>query len=165
MFLARKIMRAKWGAQSELAEGEISADALTGDLRTQGNTLSFWRCHDGADNDIEDAALAIAAAHERLDKLDIVWLTHEELRADGQTVNDTIGRTPVLDLAERHVDVSKLDHVRLGQIACRVAAAIEDDRFCRLTKPRIKTLLVAAIEHGRINIEDLNPKLQAEIGG
>ena len=31
MFLARKITRAKWDAEQGMAEGEISADAVTGD--------------------------------------------------------------------------------------------------------------------------------------
>ena len=50
MFLARKISLAKWSKkqeQGELAEDEIPADAVTADLRTQDNKLSFWRCGDG----------------------------------------------------------------------------------------------------------------------
>ena len=132
MFLARKIARAKWDAKRNiergLEEGEISADAVTGDLRTQKDTLSFWRCHTGANDDIEDAVLAIAAAGERLDKLDIVWLADNELQADGHTLKDTKGRTPVADLTEKHVDICKLDYVRLGKVAQRVAAAIEEQR-------------------------------------
>ena len=42
--LARKISRAKWEATKDLGDGEIQADAVSADLRTMGNTLSFWRC-------------------------------------------------------------------------------------------------------------------------
>ena len=42
MFLARKISRAKWPATRELSVSEIPADAVTGDLRTQNNALSFF---------------------------------------------------------------------------------------------------------------------------
>ena len=75
MFLARKITRAKWAAKQELSVGEIPADAVTVDLRTQDNALSFWRCPNDTDRDVEEAALAIAAARKRVDRLDIVWLT------------------------------------------------------------------------------------------
>ena len=168
MFLARKIARAKWDAKRNiergLEDGEISADAVTGDLRTQKDTLSFWRCRTGANVDIEDAALAIAAAGERLDKLDIVWLADNELQADGHTLKDTKGRTPVADLSERHVDICKLDYVRLGKMAQRVVAAVADRRCRRLTKARVKGLLVAAVGKGRIIPHELADGLRSEIG-
>lgn len=83
MFLARKISLAKWSKKSELEVGEIPADAVTADLRTQDNAL-FWRCGDGERVEIEEAALAIAAAWERVDKIDVVWLAADELRSDPQ---------------------------------------------------------------------------------
>lgn len=85
MFLARKITRAKWThKRGQLAKGEIAADAVTADLRTQDNALSFWRCPAEARDDIEKAALAIAATRDRVDKIEIVWLTEDELLAAGQ---------------------------------------------------------------------------------
>ncbi len=76
MFLARKITRAKWKTREELSAGEISADAVTADLKTQGNALSFWQCHTATNSDVEEAALAIAAARDRVARLDVVWLEH-----------------------------------------------------------------------------------------
>ena len=137
---------------------------MTGDLRTQDNSLSFWRCRDGVDGDVEEAALAIAAAGDRLDKIDIVWLPDDELRADGQILKDTEGRTPVVDLADRHVDICKLDYTRLGRVAQRVVAAIEGGRCRRLTKVRIKGLLVRAVQQERIALDELADGLRAEIG-
>lgn len=168
MFLIRKITRAKWdgmrNAQRGLAKGEISADAVTVDLRTRRDTLSFWRCPTENDSDIEDAALAIAAAGEQLDKLDIVWLRDNELQTDGQTLKNTHGRTPIADLAERHVDICQLDYVRLGKVAVRIVAAIEGDRCYRLKKARVKELLVAAIQQGRIAPNQLKESLRSDIG-
>ncbi len=43
MFLARKITQAKWRPKEGFADGEIAADAVNADLRTQDNSLSFWR--------------------------------------------------------------------------------------------------------------------------
>ena len=121
MFLVRKIARAKWdatrNAERGLADGEISADAITADLRTLGGTLSFWRSSSEAAGDLEDAALAIAAAGQRLDRIEVVWLAIEDLHADGHILRDSPGQTPVADLAERHVDICQLDYVRLGKVA------------------------------------------------
>ena len=116
MFLARKIARAKWAAKDGLSESEIPADAVTADLKTQQNSLSFWRCPSDEKHDIEEAVLAIAAAGDRVDRLDIVWIADEELQADGQSLKDTAGRTPVTDMVAMHVDVSRLDYVRLGNV-------------------------------------------------
>lgn len=165
MFLARKITRAKWDTGQELSVGEISADAVTSDLRTKENTLSFWRCRTETNGDVEEAVLAIAAAGDRLDRLDVVWLAYDELQADGQTFRNTDGRTPVRELADRHVDVRKLDYTRLGKVARRVVAAIEDKRYRRFTKAGVKKLLSAAVGHGRINLDDLSDGLRAEMAG
>jgi hypothetical protein len=163
MFLARGITRAKWVPKQDLSTGEISADAVTVDLRTQGNTLSFWRCHTETNGDVEEAALAIAAARGRVDKLDIVWLTDDELQADGQTLKNTIGRTPVTDLTRRHVDVCRLDYMRLGSVARRIARALENGRCRRLTKQRIITLLTAAVAQDRIDLDKLSDNIKKEL--
>jgi hypothetical protein len=163
VFLARKINRAKWPGTEDLSAGEIPADAVTVDLRTQGNALSFWQCPTDTDSGVVEAALAIAAAGNRLEKLDIVWLADEELQSDGQTLIDTEGRTPVTDMVAMHVDVSRLDYVRLGRVARRVVDAIKADRFCRLTKARVKSLIEEAVGEGRIDRSDLHDKLREQV--
>ena len=163
MFLARKIARAKWEPKRDLSEGEISAEALTGDLRTTGNALSFWRCGTGMDRDIEEATLAIAAGGDRLDKIDIVWLADADLLADGQALSDSLGKTPVTEFADRHVDVRRLDFVRLGKIARRVVASIQAERFRRLAKRRVRELVTMAVEQGRIDTDRLSDGVRAEI--
>lgn len=165
MFLARKITRAKWNPQEDLSEGEIAADAVTADLRTQTNSLSFWQCQEDENGaiDIEDATLAIAAAGDRIDKIDIVWLTDDELRNDGQDLKDTTGRTCVAGLANRHVDVCRLDYARLGKIARCVLNSIEKQRYKRFTKKDVKKLLATAVKKDRIKLDDLSDKIRREI--
>lgn len=168
MFLVRKIARAKWDAtrntERGLADGEISADAITADLRTQGDTLSFWRCASEANGDLEDAVLAIASAGQRLDKIEVVWLAVEDLQADGHTLKESPGLTPVADLVERHVDICQLDYVRLGKVAQRVVEAIRLGRYRRLTKKRVKELLLTAIGQERIHPDDLADSLRKDLG-
>lgn len=165
MFLARKITRAKWNPQKDLSKGEIAADAVTADLRTQKNSLSFWQCQEDENGtiDIEDATLAIAAAGDRIDKIDIVWLTSNELRNDGQDLKNTKGRTHIAELANRHVDVCKLDYNRLGKIAHCVLNSIEKQRCKRFTKKDVKKLLATAVKKGRIKLDDLSDKIRREI--
>ena len=163
MFLARKISRAKWGPKKGLLKDEIPADAITGDMRTKDNALSFWECGDGAEAEVEEVALVLAAASERIDKIDIVWLSDDELRADGHSLNHTKGRTPVKELIERHVDVARLDYGRLGKVASRVVNAIEQKHFRRLAKDRVKNLLVVAVKENRVELADLEERVRTEI--
>ena len=163
MFLARKITRAKWGPNRELSTDEISADAITSDLRTQDNSLSFWQCGIAEPVKLEEAALAIAAARNSVDRLDIIWLADDELQDDGQTLKITQGRTPVIELAKLHVDVCRLDYIRLGKIARSIVGAIKEKRCQRLTKTRVKMLLTTAVGQGRIDIDDLEDKVQIEV--
>lgn len=165
MYLARKITRAKWHSEDSSPTREITADAVTGDLRTQGNTLSFWMCLSGTDGDldIEEAALAIAATWDRLDKLDLVWLAIHDIKADGHTLKETPGETPVADLVERHVDLCNLDYVRLGKVARRVAMAIVVKQYRRLTKKSVQDLLVKAVDQNRISPDQLSAGLRKVI--
>ena len=115
------------------------------------------------ETEVEDAALAIAAAGERVDKFHIVWIDEDELKTDGQTLEDTPGRTQVTELVDRHVDVCRLDYVRLGNVAHHVTKAIEDNRYIRLSKGRVANILVAAVEQGRVNLDDLEKRVQEEV--
>lgn len=158
MFLVRKISLAKWCSQNGLAEYEISADAVTADLRTQGNCLSFWKC-EGTDTEISEVAMAIAAAGNRVDKLDLVWISNEQLKAEGQYWLDTRGRTPVIHMANKHVDVCRLDYVRLGRIAHSIAKAIKEGRYKRLPKRSVLRLLVSAVRQEIVDIPRLKGKV------
>lgn len=165
MFLARKVTRAKWDRREGLQEGEVAADAVTTDLRTHDNKLSFWRCGSGSAGEIRSAALALAAGLERLEKVELVWIAASDLVQDGLDLSNSPGRTPIEDLAERHVDVGQLDYSRLGKVAVLVSSALGEDRHRRLARQAVRELLAGAIRDGRLQPEDLRPKLASELDG
>ena len=161
MFLVRTITRAKWEFRSDL--DAVSADAITGDLRTKSNTLSFWRCASEAEDDLTETALAIAAGRDKIDKLEIVWLVASDLQADGQTLKNTDGRTPLKAFINRHVDICQLDYVRLGRISDRVVSAMDADQYLRFTPSSVKKPLVNAVRQNRIVLGDLKGKTGDEV--
>ncbi|MCY4209919.1 MAG: hypothetical protein OXE97_02540 [Gammaproteobacteria bacterium] len=163
MFLARKITRAKWESQHELSADEIPADAITSDLRTRGNSLSFWQCGIAERGQLDEAVLAIAAGRDSVEKVEIIWLAEDELEADGQTLKNTEGRTPVTGLSRSHVDVCGLDYVRLGKIAHGIVRALKEERHLKLSKIRVRKLLTSAVGQRRIDVNDLGDKVRAEI--
>ena len=165
MYLVRKITRAKWSGGQGLADGEIPTDAVTADLRTQRNSLSFWQCPTDEDDELDDLALAIATGRDFLDTVEFVWLDDDELMDDGLTLNETPGRTPVTELSESHVDVTQLDYLRLGTVARHISTAIEENRYRRLTRRSVKNLIADAMEQDRVDLDALSPILRRQAEG
>lgn len=134
---------------------QIPADAITADLRTQDNALSFWRCGTGEDIEIDDAVLALATGGNRLDKVEVVWIAEDGLVEDGQRIASTKGRTPVQDIADRHVDLQELNYELLGKVAAQVSSAIGAGRYRRVAKADVKRLMEQAIGAGRVKQTEL----------
>jgi hypothetical protein len=161
--LARKITRAKWGPKPELGPDEVAADAVTADLRTTGNALSFWRCESPNGDDLKRAVLALAAAADRPDRLDVVCLDERAVTTSGLATKDTPGDTPVASLRLHHVDVEKLDVVRLGKVALMVVAAHRSNAGHLMTKRQVVDLVVQAVKDGLLKVADLKDKMKEEV--
>ncbi len=165
MFLARKISEAKWrtSQEPEWSDGEIPADAVTIDLKTRENTLSFWRCGDGSDSEVEEAALAMAASGDHIETVVIVWLSEEDLESAGLRLAASEGETTIEDLVSRHVDTLHLDYVRLGEVARFVASAIAEGRLRRIKRKNVKGLLLRALRDGRARLDDFEDRVREEL--
>ena len=161
MLLGRKVSISKWIGETGLPEGKIQADAITADLRTQSNKLSFWNCGEDAleKHMLEDAVLAVASSMDRANKVDIVWLVLEELEHDGHILAYDDVSTPVKGLVGRHADVCGLDYEGLGSIASHIAAAAKDGKFKKFREKQVLGLLVAAAKQGRIDTNRLKETL------
>ncbi len=168
MYLVRKINPAKWEEKRLVAQGlrpgAVSADAVTADLRTQGNTLSFWRVCSDRREDIEQAMLALACAYQRLDRLVVVWVDGEQLRCDGLEVEPSPGRTALREWKDRHVDVVKLDYEGLGAVARHIQRAMRGDRCLAWRKREVRKRLQEAVERGFIDTDALDDKLRGALG-
>lgn len=162
MFLAIKINLPKWKKKQDILQEEISADAVTADLRTNSNKLSFWKFNDQCEIEqgIRDVALAVIAAGNHVEKIEIVWLYASALCNDGHILKPTLGRTAATELAQLHMDVCGLDYVRLGSLAQHINEAIIGERHRRFTKKQAKCLLKEACEKGRVTVGELAPDIQ-----
>ena len=167
VFLAREFTRAKWTSKEGLSANEIPADAVTANLRTASNALSFWsvgiNSEDGIEDEIKDVALVMAAGRKRLDKVELVWISYEGVQNQGVSIQQSEGKTNVVDMVDRHYDLHQLDYFRLGKIAQLVSSALETDKYIRFSKGRVKKLLAAAVEQGRMELTDLEEKVQDEL--
>ena len=161
MILVRKISHAKWKLSPDFPPEEIRADAITADLRSTENALSFWKCE--TESDLDGPALAIAATMDRVDKMDLAWLPPEILAELDLAHANTAGKTPVANWVNRHISISELDYVRLGTVAHQISAAVKRQQFQRFVKQEIADLLLAAVRDGLVQVPDLDKKLQKEL--
>lgn len=165
---ARMIARAKWEQNADLREGEIAADAVTGDLRTTQNRLSFWLCAAAQTVELESAALAMAAARDRLDRLDLVYLDEDGIRASGLRTRVTPGNTPVSSLRSFHIDIADLDLTRLSTVASMIATANRANSVLKISRLEVLAILVRAVRDGLVSTDalrgDLKTKVEAALG-
>ena len=164
-FLGRKIAGPQWARKSDLSDDEVPADIITKDLKTFENTLSFWASEEGALEPWRNAALAMGAACDRLESVDITWVAREDLAADGITLVSSEGDTPVADLRANHVDAARLDGVRLASVARRMALAVRNGEpmLRRISKSELATMLAEAVSKSRLRLEDLKDSVRVEV--
>ena len=165
MFLAHKISLAKWDKILNLPVNLIPADAITTDLRTEGNTLSFWNCGDQQVTmaALEEVSLAILTEFNRAQKIYLFWLNKEALEACGYHIEQTDGKTKVPDLVSLHHDICDLDYELLGDMARRVQEALIAEHWRQLRREEVLKLAVDATMDKRLDIEDLKPQFRSEV--
>jgi hypothetical protein len=161
-FLSRMVQRQKWEPTQDLGLNEIAADAVTADLRTTGNTLSFWR----GDNDstaVEQVALALATSRDKLDRIDIAWMPENLFEEDKLTLEASDGNTPVETMRSRHMDIIRLDVSRLGAVAVIIQQGVRNRQCRRFTKAQVSKLIKEALENNLLRLEALPPGIQQGI--
>ena len=163
-YLVRKVSLSKWQPKFGVIEGEIPADALSADLRTFENALSFWKIESPQDaNEIGQVALALIANADKVDRMDLTWIKRESLDSKGIQMNSTEGNTPVKCLKNLHVDVSCLDMVRCSKIASIISESIHCQWIIRFTKKDLLKLITGALRGELLSIEDLNHKVREAV--
>lgn len=163
VLLVRKVNWAKWkpGARP----GEIRADAVTVDLRTKDDTLSFWAVGGSGPptpDELANIALALAFGLLRPDKIELVCVPAEALTAAGIEIEATPGATPVADLRNRHRDAVRLDLDRLGAAARLVAEVIRSraDAVIAYKRDRIEAAMKQALSSGKVALAEVNEQLR-----
>ncbi len=159
--LVRKIALGKWMQQDILNGRSPSADAITGCMRTSGNTLSVWSIN--SESELNDAILAIASGGDHLDTIDIVVLGRNSVENLGLSIEAVPGQTPYKSFVERHCDVCELDYDALGIMSKEIIGSIKDKRHKKITRGELKRLIQADVESGKIRREDLADSVRKKI--
>ena len=165
MWLAHKVTFSKWDPHPQIEGADFQADAVTADLRTYDNVLSFWHCGDpdATDGEVEEAALAMASIMDKANKVELVWLDRSELEQAGYMVEQSNGETKIPDLVSKHYDVGYFDYVRLGDMALRVQTAMTNGQRRLFRRAQVLGLLAKAARQKRFDPDTLKDKLRSEV--
>lgn len=159
--LVRKVNKAKWMQTDLTKNNDVSADAITNCLKTSMNTLSTWEIN--SQDEIDEAVLAIVSSHDHLETIDVVPLEYEHLKSSGVDSEKTEGSTPVIELREKHRDLSNLSYTKLGIIAYHIVDQIRGKIIFRYTERKLKDILFNAITANRLSLKDLSESLQRKL--
>ena len=164
-YLARKIQRSRWEEKLQADPEDVAADAVTSDLRTQGQTLSVWECG-ATEDEMREIVLALACVMKGSDSMDLVLLDVNVLDSADVPIRRTPSNTPVVALNSRHTDLVELTLTRLGVVARHIADKVRSDTNCReFRKKEVRDIVIKAVHERRVRVESLKKEWQEEIQG
>ncbi len=161
MELIRKVSLAKWKNSLAVGPDYISADAVTGCLRTTGNTLSVWKAE--TEEEYDQSVLALLASLTSMETIDIVRLGIEELEQNDLELAETEGDTRAKGLGSLHRDIVNLNHGSLKSVAEIVKAKVAENKSIRLRRQDIKAILSKAVADNIVDIDTLPDKIREEL--
>jgi hypothetical protein len=160
--LVRKIDKGKWLQMDIENVGNVSADAITNDLKTTSNKLSVWEI--ASSDDIDQAVLAMTAGGQHLETIDVVTIDPQHIAAQGIYCLSAEGVTPVDHLKNTHRELPQLSYSKLGAIAHEIVDSIETDSVQRRTMGELREILKKAILEGKLQPDRLSESLRAKLG-
>lgn len=170
----RKISKAKWPSEEEILAKEfdaeiipsVRADALTSCLKTSQNTLSVWAVENSTDEEIEKAILALITNTklERLNRIQVVYFSKEEVLSLGLPLEASDGDTVIESLSKLHNDLVDLNYEKLGKVSQLIISSLRSESVKTYNEKKLKTMLLKAIQEGVVDQKLLHPSLQSKLG-
>ena len=163
MYFARKITYSKWKSADRSLPDEQFLGPLESDLVVHDGKLSIWACGDADAPELEDVVLALATAKDRLDKVDLAWVSNTQLEALDLEWEFSEGRTAVVGIKNLHVTLKGLDRPKRAAFARVVKTSIDQGRWKRYRKHNVREIVLRALNSGRFTHRDVDERLADEL--
>ena len=122
-----------------------------------------WRCDTPSNGEIRTTVLALATAAERVDRMDLVWLEENLLRCQNMCIIQRDGRTPLVSIRKKHVNLERLDLNRLSKVAELLSQSFDQNFYRRFTRSEVLKIIVDAVQQDLILPNQLQPKVKSEV--
>lgn len=138
---------------------DIDADTVIAEMKTQKNKLSVWVIHN--EDDLNDAFVALASNGDSLSTIDAVKIDEKDL--ESLNFDDEMGDTPTYRINDKHRNITELNYESMGVVLSSIIEGIKRSNNIRMTKPKLRELLVNAYKDEKLNIDDMSPQIVGEI--
>lgn len=155
--MVRMVNKAKW----DVSYDPVNADAITLCLKTRNNTLSFWVVESEAQ--VDEGVLAIAAANQNLDAIDIVVVDSDDFTSRDIKIIESDGHTACTDLVSNHRDLAELNVRHLESVSEVIGRKIRDNKVVRYNMSKLRKLIEDAIEAKRIDCNKLHEGIKKKL--
>jgi hypothetical protein len=162
-FLARSASPQKWKSETAALAGKVPADAVFADMRTIDNRISFWACDPSQESSLKQTVLAVATAKDHVQRVDLVWISEEELAKIDIATEATLGETPAKSLATGHRDLVDLDLEKLYGLSKTFASAMVNKQTRRFTEAQVREIILKGVEDGIVSAQDLKKSVADKI--
>ncbi len=157
-FLLRGFRQGRWYGAIHNADSPLPADPLA-DLNTVDNSLSVWAIQDDLRN-LPEIVTGLSATREYMSNMDVVLVREENLSEIGIDIGPSPARTPLAGVDAFHCDL-------IGLTAAAIVSLAETLRrhglFYRFSEKKVRDLLVAAINAGRLEPTGLGVKILEDL--
>ncbi|HAV4098514.1 TPA: hypothetical protein R7Q89_002185, partial [Acinetobacter baumannii] len=118
------------------------------------------------DAEIEKAILALITNTklERLNRIQIVYFSKEDVDSLGLPIAVTEGDTIIESLSKLHNDLVDLNYEKLGKVSQLIISSLRSESVRTYNERKLKDMLLKAINEGIVDQKLLHPSLQSKLG-
>ncbi len=170
-YLARRLKKLTYwpSDQDQYSNNElISADAITRDLTTSGDEISWWKI----DNleDAEDVGLSfVSKLDEGTGIIYIVMIPFDDISSKLNIKNTPEhGETAVIGMEQNHYDIYNLNYKTLGVLGDLVARQTSNESHRYIASFKVKKLIEKLgqfIDEGKVNVSKLGKYAVSKLKG
>lgn len=139
---------------------QIPADFLGQEMRTQGNTLSVWRCGSIDEVGMSDAIKAALFVSTGIEATQFLILDSDMLSEAGIEVKDVTGKTAYKGLNELHSDLCELTYEKIGVLLNLYhRTSLIEGRMPKIEKAEFQKIALEAYNTDCLDEDEMNEKL------
>lgn len=169
-YYVRKIARAKWNlldpASKDIIEN-YKADTIANDLRTTGNTLSFWKSESLDEDVVEPIVLINSLMGDKIKTIDLLFVP--DTMMSSYELSPVDGDTVLEDYCKLHYNLIRLSVRGLLGFANDVvlkmlSSAEKHPELVRRLKERDQLMIICKwIDNGKLSYEKLKDGQKSDI--
>ena len=161
-YYVRKIARAKWSLLDPNSKDIIEnyrADTIANDLKTTGNTLSFWKSESLDEDVVEPIVLINSLMGDNIKTIDLLFVP--DTMMSSYELNPVDGDTVLEDYRKLHYNLIRLSVGRLlgsadDVVLKMLSSAEKHPELVRRLKEREQLIMICKwIDDGKLNFEKL----------